>query len=264
MGTQEDVVLVETADRVATVTLNRPHHLNAMTAEMHGRYCSLMADLDANPDVRVIVVTGAGRGFCAGADLVANSVFGGTDSEGGRAAAPLDAPLNMHTPVIAAINGPSAGMGTAYALMADVRYAGRSARIGTTFARLGLVAEWGMAHNLVAAVGQSAAAELLLSGRYVEADEALSLGLVTRVLPDDELLPAAQAWAREVADGTSPHSHAVMKDQLRAVANGESVEEGFRRSLELMRESFDWPDLMGAVAAFKEKRPPTFPPYVRP
>lgn len=261
MGTPDDVVLVETADRVATVTLNRPQHLNAMTAEMHGRYCALMAELDADPDVRVVVVTGAGRGFCAGADLVANSVFGGTDSEGSRADAPLDAPLNMHTPVLAAINGPSAGMGTAYALMADVRYASRSARIGTTFARLGLVAEWGIAHGLVAAVGQSAAAELLLSGRYVEADEALSLGLVTRVLPDDELLPAAHAWAREVAGGTSPHSHAVMKEQLRRVANGESVEEGFRRSIELMRESFAWPDLAGAVAAFRDKRPPTFPPY---
>ncbi|HEY5336043.1 MAG TPA: enoyl-CoA hydratase-related protein, partial [Mycobacteriales bacterium] len=108
---------------------------------------------------------------------------------------------------------------------------------------------------------QSIAADLLLSGRYVDADEALVLGLVSRVVPDEELLPAAYAWAREVADGTSPRSHAAIKEQLRRIADGEPRTEGFRRSLEDMVESFSWPDLSAAVAAFRDKRPPTFPPY---
>lgn len=262
MANPEQDVLVEIDDRIATVTLNRPKTLNAMTREMHQRYCAVLTDLDADPDVRVVVVTGAGRGFCAGADLLADSDFAGAVRESRPASeAPLDAPLRMHTPVLAAINGPSAGMGTAYALMADVRFAGASARIGTTFARLGLVAEWGMAHSLVGIAGQSVAADLLLSGRYVDADEALALGLVSRVLPDAELLPAAYAWAREVADGTSPRSHAAMKEQLRRIANGETRAEGFRRSMEDMVESFSWPDLASAVSAFRDKRPPSFPAY---
>jgi enoyl-CoA hydratase/carnithine racemase len=256
-----DEVLVEIADRVATVTLNRPGVLNAMTVSMHSSYCRELARLDDDPGVRVVVVTGAGRGFCAGADLVASSDFAGSiaDSmqEGSEVA--LDAPLQMRTPTIAAINGPCAGMGTAYALMCDVRYAATSARIGTTFARLGLVAEWGMAHTLVGIAGQAVAAELLLSGRYVDAAEALHLGLVARVLPDADLVPAAMAWAREVADGTSPRSHAAIKDQLRRVAAGETRDEGFARSVEEMQTSLDWPDIAEAVDAFRAKRPPAFP-----
>lgn len=263
MSPSDDPVLVETADQVATVTFNRPGKLNAMSPAMHSRYCAVLAELDKDPGVRVIVVTGAGRGFCAGADLTGESFDspGALQGTGGRPPVAYDAPMQIGTPVLAAINGPSAGMGTAYALMADVRYAGASARIGTTFARLGLVAEWGIAHSLVGIAGQSVAAELLLSGRYVDAEEALALGLVSKVLPDDELLPAAYAWAREVAAGTSPRSHHAMKAQLRRIANGESRDEGFHRSIEEMRESFDWPDLRGAVEAFREKRPPTFPPY---
>lgn len=259
MANPEDVVLVEVADRIATVTLNRPKNLNAMTREMHHRFCGALTELDADPDVRVVIVTGAGRGFCAGADLLSDSGIG--EAAGEPTDTVFDAPLRMHTPLLAALNGPSAGMGTAYALMADVRFAAASARIGTTFARLGLVAEWGMAHTLVGIAGQSVAAELLLSGRYVDADEALALGLVSRVLPDDELLPAAYTWAREVADGTSPRSHAAVKEQLRRIADGETRTDGFRRSMEEMLETFSWPDLPAAVAAFRDKRPPTFPPY---
>ena len=258
-------VLVDVKDSVATVTFNRPAVLNAMTGPMQIAYCEALAELDADPAVRVVVITGAGRGFCAGADLTGGGDFTGAVQESADAAAStdvaFDTPLRMRTPTIAAINGPSAGMGTAYALMADVRFAGTSARIGTTFARLGLVAEWGMAHTLVGIAGQSVAADLLLSGRYVDAQEALSLGLVSRVLPDDELLPAAYAWAQAVADGTSPRSHAAIKEQLRRVAAGESREDGFARSVQEMFDSFGWPDLPAAVEAFRAKRPPQFPPY---
>ncbi len=256
-------LLVAVADRVATVTLNRPAVLNAMTMGMHHAYCRLLLDLDADPAVRAIVVTGAGRGFCAGADLDAGAAFADSVVSAVDAAAdePLDAPLRMRTPTIAAVNGPCAGMGTSYALMCDVRYASQSARIGTTFARLGLVAEWGMAHTLVGIVGQSVAADLLLSARYVDADEALAVGLVSRVLPDEQLLPAAQAWAADVAAHASPRSTAAIKAQLRRVADGESRSDGFSRSVALMRESLGWPDIADAVAAFHERREPTFPDF---
>ena len=255
-------LLVDIADKVATVTLNRPAALNAMTMPMHHAYCRLLAELDADPAVRAVVVTGAGRGFCAGADLLAGQGDFATsvvDAVDGGSEARLDAPLRMRTPTIAAINGPSAGMGTSYALMCDVRYASQSARIGTTFARLGLVAEWGMAHTLVGVVGQSVAADLLLSARYVDADEALAIGLVSRVLSDAELLPAARAWALDVAAHASPRSTAAIKVQLRRVADGETREEGFARSVAEMRESLTWPDIRGAVEAFRERREPTFP-----
>jgi enoyl-CoA hydratase/carnithine racemase len=256
-------VLMEGA--VATVTLNRPEVLNALTPGMLRRYCAALAELDADPAVRVIVVTGAGRAFCAGADLTQDGESFAGAVRAGLARAPagggFDGPLHLHTPVLAALNGVSAGMGTAYALMADVRFAAASARIGTTFARLGLVAEWGMAHTLTAAVGQAAATELLLSGRYVDAPEALAIGLVSKVLPDPELLPTAQAWAAAIAQGTSPRSHATVKEQLRRVAAGESLEAGFDRSLEDMLASLESPDVRGAIAAFRRKEPPRFPDY---
>lgn len=257
-----DALLVAVDGPVATVTLNRPAVLNAMTPALHTAYCRTLARLDADPGVRAVVVTGAGRGFCAGADLtsgehfadvVRTAVAGGDD--------PYDAPLRMVTPTIAALHGPCAGMGTAYALMCDVRWGGESLMIGTTFARLGLVAEWGMAHTLVAVVGQAVASELLLSARYVEAREALAVGLVTRVLPDGDLLHAAQDWAREVAATTSPASHAAIKEQLRRVAAGESREEGFRRSVADMLESLTTADVREAMTAFRAKRPPVFGPY---
>lgn len=260
----DDDVLTEREGRVATVTLNRPAVLNAMTPAMHAEYCRVLADLDADPEVRAIVVTGAGRGFCAGADLMTGADLGVSFGSSVETDDDLfDAPLRMATPTIAAVNGPCAGMGTAYALMCDVRYAAESARIGTTFARLGLVAEWGMAHTLVGVVGQSVAADLLLSGRYVEAAEALAVGLVSRVLPAADLLPAARAWADEVA-AASPYSHAHIKEQLRRVADGESRAEGFARSVADMVASFDNPDVAEAVTAFRAKRPPEFGPYPAP
>ncbi len=261
----DDEVLVATDGMVATVTLNRPAALNAMTGAMQRRYCATLRELDADPSVRAVIVTGAGRGFCAGAELgqlddastLAES-FGSVDE------VPLDTPMHLSTPVLAAVNGPCAGMGTSYALMADLRWAAEGARIGTTFARLGLVAEWGIAHTLSRAVGSGAAADLLLSGRFVDASEALALGLVTRVLPAEELLPAAQEWARDVAERTSPRSHAAIKRQLRAVAAGEDPAEGFARSVQDMLGSFRWPDLARGIRAVRTHEQPGFPPYPPP
>jgi enoyl-CoA hydratase/carnithine racemase len=254
----EQTVLVDVdSDGVATVTLNRPEKLNAMTAAMQVRYVTLLGELDRDPAVRAIVVTGAGRGFCAGADL---GMLGGiTSTNLTPEGVLLDSPARLNTPVIAAVNGAVAGMGFSYLLMADVRYASSTARIGSTFARLGLVAEWGSASLLPAIVGASAAADLLLTGRIVDAAEALSIGLVNKVLEPEELMPAALAWAKDVAVNTSPSSTASIKSQLRE-AQLVPPEEAFANSIELMLESFHWPDLAEALAARAEKRPPLFGP----
>lgn len=260
-----DDVLYEVAERVATVTLNRPDKLNAMTPGMQQRFVSALRTADLDPEVRAVVVTGAGRGFCAGADLGSLSHLTGTYGEGAdwpteEPAVALDAPLRMSTPVIAAVNGAVAGMGFSYMLMADLRYASDTARIGSTFARLGLVAEWGAAPLLTALVGSAHAADLLLSGRIVDADEALSMGLVQRVLAAEELLPAAYSWAHDVAANCSPRSHATMKRQLRAAVGQDSL-VGFQESVADMLESFGWPDLAEGVAAKLSKRTVNFPPH---
>lgn len=258
-------VLVSVDGAVATVTLNRPARLNAMTHAMQIAYCRALVELDADPGVRCIVTTGAGRGFCAGADL-ADGDFAASVRQhlADTVDEPLDAPLHLHTPHVCAINGPSAGMGTAYALMAHVRFAGESARIGTTFSRLGLPAEWASAHTLSRIVGHAAATELLISGRYVGPAEALSSGLVTRVWPDDRLLGETYAWARDVAANTSPASQARILAQLRAVGDGQSVDDAFTDAVGALRQHLDLADLPAAVAAYRAKAAASFPPYPAP
>lgn len=268
---EADEVLCDVEGRVATVTLNRPDRLNAMTPTMQQAYCRTLIGLDQDPAVRAIVITGAGRGFCAGADLalldgIQDSSFGGGAggargaggaSNAGQATDLVDlaAPGLLSTPTIAAVNGPVAGMGFSYLLMADVRYVSATARIGSTFARLGLVAEWGSAQLLTRLVGSGSAADLLLSGRIIEADEALAMGLAQKVCAPDELLAAAHGWADDVAENCSPSSHRVMQSQLRAA----TWRDHFDESVELMLSSFSWPDLAEALAAKAEKRAPRFP-----
>lgn len=255
--TGEQTVLISRQDGVATLTLNRPDRLNAMTPEMQRRYCQLCQELDADERVRAIVVTGAGRGFCAGADLSVLDDLTSSEFVGGDPSADLAAPMKLATPMLAAVNGAVAGMGFSYLLMADIRFASETARIGSTFARLGLVAEWGSAPLLAALVGSAHAADLLLSGRIIDAAEALRVGLVQRVLPADELLPATYAYARDLATGCSPRSHAAIKAQLRTAR----AQEGFEESVARMLDSFGWPDLPEALAARAEKRAPRFPGY---
>ncbi len=256
-GTSDEVRLEVDGSGVATVTLNRPERLNAMTPTMQQAYCRTLVGLDRDPSVRAIVITGAGRGFCAGADL---TLLQGVGDSGFARDAPagdqvdLGAPGLLSTPTIAAVNGPGAGLGFCYMLMADVRYVSETARIGSTFARLGLVAEWGSAHLLTRLVGSGSAADLLLSGRIVDADEAVAIGLAQKLCSPPDLLPAARSWARDVAENCSPYSHRVMHTQLRAM----SWRAHFDDSVTLMQKSFGRPDLAEALAARSEKRPPRF------
>jgi enoyl-CoA hydratase/carnithine racemase len=253
----DDLVLYEAKEGVALLTLNRPTRLNAWTPPLSTRYFDLLAQADADPEVRAIVVTGAGRGFTAGADM---DVLAGTEAGGARPdTRPQTFPLTIRKPLIAAINGPCAGIGMVLALMCDLRFAAAGAKFTTAFVRRGLVAEHGSAWLLPRLVGHAVALDLLLSGRVFLSDEALALGLVNRMYAPESLLSETLAYARELATQCSPAAMAEMKQQVYAAYTEElpaSVADANRR----MAESFGRPDFKEGVRSFLEKRPPAFPP----
>ena len=256
--TQSDVVQMQVEDGVALLTLNRPDRLNAWTGEMEHAYFAMLDQCAAAEDVRVIVVTGAGRGFCAGADMQELQAIG----DSGVSAEAHDRreqtfPLSVPKPIIAALNGACAGIGLVQALMCDIRFAAEGAKLTTAFARRGLVAEHGMSWMLPRLVGPARALDLLLSGRVVFAEEALELGLVNRVLAPDRLLDATLDYAREMVVNCSPKSMATMKRQVYA-----DLQRGLADALAeadlLMLESFAAPDFTEGVTSFIERRDPRF------
>ncbi len=247
---------------VAIVTLNRPERLNALTPDMGPAYANLLQELDADASVRAIVVTGAGRGFCSGADL---STLGGNRENlqsyvRGQSVETLPVvALTLTTPVVTAINGPCAGIGFVLAVSADARFVHPDATMSSTFARLGLVAEYGISWILPRIIGLPAATDLLLTGRTITGREAAELGLATQSL---DPLGAALEWAMQVARESSPASVAMMKQQL-LQSQGLSLAETVAASLDAMSEAFEWPDLQEAMRARSEKRPPQFPDLAR-
>ena len=259
----EDVVLWEESEGVATLTLNRPDRMNAWTAEMETRYFDLLQQAAATPSVRAVVVTGAGRGFCPGADM---DLLSGASSEGAGGLAdtgPGQRPKTFATTVpkivVAAVNGACAGVGLVQALCCDVRFAAAGARWTTAFARRGLVAEYGSAWLLPRLVGTSRALDLLASGRVFSSEEALEMGLVSRVLPAADLLAAAQAFARDLAASCSPASMAVMKDQVYG-AWEETLDQALARANRLMVQSLSGVDFVEGVQSYIARRPPAFEP----
>jgi enoyl-CoA hydratase/carnithine racemase len=251
-----EVVLYDVQDGVAVLTLNRPERLNAWVPDMQVRYFDLLEQAGADPDVRVIVVTGAGRGFCAGADM--EVLQGGDASEDARGDdRPQTFPMTIPKPVIAAVNGPAAGLGLVMALMCDLRFAAAGAKLTTAFARRGLIAEHGISWVLPRLVGSAHALDLLFSGRVVLAEEAAGMGLVNAVHPAESLLDETLAYARELATWSSPTSMAVMKRQVY-----EHMELGAAPALDesnkLMAESFTRPDFGEGVSSFVEGREPRF------
>jgi enoyl-CoA hydratase/carnithine racemase len=260
-----DVVQSSFDDGVALLTLNRPDRLNAWTGEMQRVYFDLLQDCAAREDVRAVVVTGAGRGFCAGADMQSLEEIG----EGGleKAASRQDArpqtfPLGIPKPVIAAINGPCAGVGLVQALMCDVRFAAEDAKITTAFARRGLVAEHGMSWLLPRLVGPAHALDLLLSGRVVLGTEAERLGLVNRAVSGETLLDETVAYARDIAANCAPSSLAAMKRQVYGDLE-RGLNEALERASSLMVDSLQAPDFVEGVASFVERRAPRFAPLAR-
>lgn len=262
------------ADRVAIITLNRPDKLNAWTATMEQEVRSTMEEAGRDDNVRVIVVTGAGRGFCAGADisLLKNVADQGVDNNirdraltaGGQS---KDVRIDfqkkhsyfpaVRKPVIAAINGPAVGLGLVIALYCDLRWASDAARLSTTFARRGLIAEYGMAWMLPRLVGLPNALDLLFSARTIDAAEALRMGLVNQVFPHDAFLDKVRENARELASSVSPRSLRVIKRQVYD-AMFQSLAEAVDASEQEMLASLQSEDFKEGVAHYVEKRPPAF------
>ena len=267
------VVRYEVADRIATVTLDRPHRLNAWTGRMHTEYRWALAAAEADPAVRVVVVTGAGRGFCAGADARALEQHAEAGSYDDGVREPLAEPgygvrpefdhafafhFGMAKPVIAAVNGPAAGVGLVLACFCDLRFAAAGAKLTTSAPRLGLPAEYGLSWVLPRLVGTGHAADLLLSSRVVLAEEAATIGLVNKVLAPDELLPFTYGYARRLATEVSPASSRVAKRQLYADLH-DDVGTSVERSVELIEAMTGEADYAEGVRAYVEKRPPDFP-----
>jgi len=255
-----DVVIRDVRDGVAVLTLNRPERLNAWTVEMENRYFGLLEECAQSTDVRVIVVTGAGRGFCAGADMEDLQSLGanGQDAhERARDRRPQRLPLSIPKPIIAAINGPCAGIGLVQALMCDLRFAAAGVKFTTAFARRGLIAEHGISWLLPRLVGPARALDLLLSGRVLLTEEAHELGLVNRVLAGEQLLDATLAYAGEVAANCSPASMAAMKRQVYADLEC-GLDDATAEADQLMLASFARPDFAEGVQSFVERRPPEF------
>lgn len=266
-------ILYEVADPMATITLNRPRSLNAWTQRMAAEVKHAVARAEADPDVVAIVITGAGRGFCAGADL--GDLRDISEGDRGKAvpselgAEPGDPQvgddfrgtytylMSVRKPVIAAINGPVAGMAVPIVLCCDLRFASESAKFTLAFSKRGLVAEWGSAWLLPRVVGPAHALDLLFSSRLVDAEEACRIGLVNRVLPAGELLPTVRQYVADLAAGCSPASLRIMKRQVYQQLTRE-LGPSEKEAIRLMVESFDRPDFKEGVTSFLEKRPPRF------
>ncbi len=255
-----DVVLKQVQDGVAVLTLNRPERLNAWTVEMEQAYFGMLEECGSSPDVRVIVVTGTGRGFCAGADMHDLQAIGDGSLDTAEHAQDRRAqsfPLSIPKPIIAAVNGACAGIGLVQALMCDMRFAAEGAKLTTAFARRGLVAEHGISWLLPRLIGPARALDLLLSGRVVLAEEAFEMGLVNRVLRPDSLLEQTLDYARELALSCSPASMATIKAQVYAdLACG--LPDALSEADRLMLASFSAPDFVEGVTSFVERRDPRF------
>ncbi len=273
------VVRYEVADGVGLVTLDRPSRLNAWTGRMNHEYREAMAAAETDPDVRVVVVTGAGRAFCAGGDtdalekIAASGAYdSGVDVErlatpGHGVRAQYEHVYAFHygipKPIIAAINGPAAGVGLVLACFCDIRLASAGAKLTTSSGRLGLPAEHGLSWVLPRLVGVGHAADLLFSSRVMLAEEAAEIGLVNRVLPPDELLPFTLDYARTMAASISPAANAAAKRQLYADLDRD-VGESAADSERLLDEMVAHPDYTEGVRAWIEKRPPNFAPLHAP
>lgn len=256
-------LLYEVAERVATISLNRPERLNAWTPTMEFEFREAISVAVSDPEVRAIVVTGVGKGFCAGADM---GILSGdkspapavqpTPPEAGDLSQRYSYLLAVPKPLVAGINGAVAGVGLCLTLYCDLRLMAEGARLSTAFARRGLIAEHGSAWMLPRLIGPMNAADLLLSGRTIDAAEASALGLV-RVLPREGFAAAVQRRAAELANLSSPRSMRIIKAQLQS-ALASSLAEATRLSDAEQPKCFTTADFREGVAHFIEKRAPHF------
>ncbi len=278
-----ETIRVSVEDHVQTITLHRPEKLNAFTGQMMNEMIAAFDEADANDDVRVVIVTGEGRAFCAGADLSAGastfelskrkdraqpkeSADGKTDYSdeairdgGGRVTLRIFKSLK---PVIAAINGPAVGIGATMTLPMDIRLASTEARIGFVFSRRGIVMEAASSWFLPRLVGPQQALEWVYSGRVFNADEALRGRLVSKVLPPDELLPEARRLAKEIVDNTAPVSIALQRQMIWRMLGADDPMEAHKIDSRGIFERGRSADVKEGVMSFLEKRAPKFPDKV--
>ncbi len=259
-------ILYEVSDKILTITLNRPERLNIFSPVMCQELMDAFARADADDDVRVVIVTGAGRVFCAGADLDPQSGLLGRhlaelDSEAYRDLAGLVTLqiYDLKKPVIAAINGPAVGVGMTLTLSMDIRLASDNAsKIGFVFTRRGVVAEAASSWFLPRIVGMSKAAEWLLTGRLFGVQEALAHGLVTEVLPADVLIPRAREIASEIVQNTSATSVALCRQLLWKMLGADHPMEAHKIDSKAFKWSLQKPDAREGIMSFLEKRQPNF------
>jgi enoyl-CoA hydratase/carnithine racemase len=263
---QDEAVIYElTPTGVAVMTLNRPDRLNTWGGDIATSFYAGLDRAEQDPAVRVIVLTGRGKAFCAGAQLGSMGSFSQsieTTDEGKLASLIGDRqPHHLTTlskPVVAAINGSCVGIGLTQALMCDVRFAAAGAKFAASFARRGLIAEYGVSWILPRLTGWGVALDLLLSGRTFLADEAAELGLVKAVVPAGQLMAHAMAYAEDIAQNCSPASMAIIKRQAYGDAMREVADSSSRSEI-LLHQSLKRPDVIEGITSFLEKRAPSFP-----
>jgi enoyl-CoA hydratase/carnithine racemase len=270
----DEAVLYETTETgVAILTLNRPDRLNTWGGDIATAFHACVDRAEADPGVRVIVLTGSGRAFCAGAQLGSVATLGESLGDSPAESANQSPMPNMddlvgerhphfvttlNKPIIAAINGSCVGIGLTQALMCDVRFAAAGAKFAAPFARRGLIAEYGISWILPRLVGWAVALDLLLSGRTFLAEEAAELGLVKEVVEPDQLMPRVLAYAEDMALHCSPASMAIIKRQAYGDATTD-VTDASARAETLLQESLRRPDVIEGIVSFLEKRTPDFP-----
>ncbi len=258
---------------IATITLDRPEQLNALTGPMLLELQHAFGRAEADPAVVGILLTGSGRGFCAGADMkMLQDIGDGKERDQATALGDIERPgvdlgddfahgyaylLTIKKPILAAINGPCAGLGFAIAMLCDMRYSSNRAVFTSAFANRGLIAEHGTSWILPRLVGPAHALDILWSGRKFDATEAERIGVVNRVLPHEELLGAARGYLEMLAERSAPRSLMIMKQQVYKHLI-KSLGESYLESEELMRESLERDDFKEGVKSFLERRAPEF------
>ncbi len=258
-------ILYEVDEKIALITLNRPEKLNAWTEVMMTELIEAFDIADKDDEVRVIIVTGAGRAYCAGADLDRNH-FGKSHFDAAPDETPRDTAgqltlkiYDVRKPVIGAINGPAVGVGTTMTLAMDIRFVSEKAKMGLIFNQRGLVPEGACTWFLPRIVGFSKAAEWIFTGKLISPQEALEGGLVSKVLPPDELLPAARKLALEIAENTSALSTAFSRQLLWKSMGADHPMEAHKIESKCLHHMFLSDDMKEGVESFFEKRPAKFP-----
>jgi enoyl-CoA hydratase/carnithine racemase len=271
-----DILLYDVHDRVAVITLNRPERRNAVNADLGEAINEALVRAASDKSVRALVITGAGKGFCAGGDAdhltkaaegrsrpqisptEPNPIFSVVPEASPEYRSRYTFAKVMPIPVIAAVNGVATGAGLAFALSADIRFADPSALFMGGFIRIGAVAEVGLAWTLTQTIGAGPAREMLLSGRRVGAEEALRLGLVSRICDEGRVVEESIAYAQDLIRNCSPRSIAMTKRMLNA-APSQTFAEAFEMARVMTRPAIESADFREGVAAMRERRPPNWP-----